>query len=195
MIARIVLVATLSAAIAVPSMAQQAASSAPKPGPEAGVVAPDFTAAGANKDGTLKAPVHLADLKGKTVILAFFPKARTSGCTQQMTQYREQYATLFDGGKNVVLLGVSIDADTTLAAWAKEANFPFQFVSDAKGDIGRAYGTIVGEGAKMEQRYVYVIGPDGKIAYTKKPFSPFTPAQYDTLSTEIHKTQDRKSVV
>jgi peroxiredoxin Q/BCP len=187
MIARVVLVATLSAAVAAPGFAQQADPSAPKPGPDAGVAAPDFTAPGANKDGTLKAPVHLADLKGKTVVLAFFPKARTSGCTQQMTQYREQYATLFDGGKNIVLLGISIDADTTLANWAKEANFPFQFVSDKDGDIGRAYGTIVGP-TRGEQRYVYVIGPDGKIAYTKKPFSPFTPAQYDTLGIEIHKT-------
>ena len=192
MIARAVLVASLSAAIAVPAFAQGTppAASAPKPGPEAGVAAPDFTAPGANKDGTLKAPVHLADFKGKTVVLAFFPKARTIGCTQQMTQYREQYDSLFAGGKGVVLLGVSIDPDTTLANWAKEANFPFQFVSDASGDIGRSYGTIVGP-TKGEQRYVYVIGPDGKIAYTKKPFSPFTPAQYDTLGMEIKKTMKK----
>ncbi len=190
MIARIVIAVSLTALVAIPASAQQptmAASQAPKPGPEAGAVAPDFTGPGASRDGTLKAPIHLADLKGKTVVLAFFPRARTGGCTQQMTQYRDQYATLYDGGRNIVLLGISNDPDTTLANWAREQSFPFQFVSDIDGAIGRSYGTMT-ETSKQEQRYVYVIAPDGKIAYTKKPFSPFTPAQYDTLGVEIHKT-------
>ena len=192
MISRIVIAVSLVAAVAVPASAQQQTStpinpSAPKPGPEAGVIAPDFTARGANKDGTLPAPIHLAGLKGKTVVLAFFPRARTSGCTQQMTQYRDQYAKLFDQGKDIVLFGISNDADTTLANWAKEQGFPFQFVSDIDGAIGRSYGTMT-ETSKAESRFVYVIGPDGRIAYTKKPFSPFTPAQYDTLGVEIHKT-------
>ena len=55
-------------------------STPPAPtGPDAGVVAPDFTAPGADKNGTLKAPIKLSDLKGKTVVLAFFPAARTRG--------------------------------------------------------------------------------------------------------------------
>ena len=193
MIARIVIAASLAAVVAIPASAQQLTTTAPvapKPGPEAGAIAPDFTAPGANRDGTLKAPIHLADLKGKTVVLAFFPRARTGGCTMQMTQYRDQYATLYDGGKNIVLLGISNDADTTLAAWAKEQSFPFQFVSDIDGAIGRNYGTMT-ETSKAESRFVYVIDRDGKIAYTRKPFSPATPAHYDTLGVEIHKTLKR----
>ena len=185
MIDRIVILGSLGAALAVPAYSQQPAAAAP-PGPVAGDLAPDFTAPGAAMSGTLKAPIRLSDLKGKTVVLAFFPKARTSGCTQQMTQYREQYEKLFMGGKGVVLLGISTDADTTLANWAKEARFPFQFVSDKEGLIGKAYGTLL-EGRTAESRYVYVIAPDGKISYTKKPFSPFTPAQYDELGAEIMK--------
>ena len=154
-------------------------------GPDTGTVAPDFSAPGADKNGPLKAPIKLSDFKGKTVILAFFPAARTSGCTMQMTHYRDEYAKMFAGGKDVVLLGISTDADTTLANWAKEANFPFQFVSDASRDIGLKYGTLQ-EGRPAERRFVYVINPQGKISYVKKPFSPASQPHYDELAEAIH---------
>lgn len=154
-------------------------------GPDTGTVAPDFTAPGADKSGPLKAPIKLSDFKGKTVILAFFPQARTSGCTMQMTKYRDEYEKLFMGGKDVVLLGISTDADTTLANWAKEANFPFKFVSDAGREIGMKYGTLQ-EGRPSERRFLYVISPDGKISYVKKPFSPASQPHYDELAAAIH---------
>jgi peroxiredoxin len=183
---RLVMVTALSTFLATGGAAQQAAAPAqPQPGPSAGEAAPDFTGKGADKSGTLAKPVSLADFKGKTVVLAFFPAARTSGCTMQMTQYRDQYEKLFMGGKDVVLLGISTDADTTLHNWAKEANFPFQFVSD-DGSIGRKYGTL-DDSRRTERRFVYVISPDGKIAYVKKPFSPNTPPQYEELGAEVHK--------
>lgn len=188
--ARFVMVTALSTLFAAGAMAQQtgAAPAAPPPGPNVGEMAPDFSAPGADKSGTLAKPISLADFKGKTVVLAFFPAARTRGCTEQMTQYREQYEKLFMGGKNVVLLGISTDADTTLHNWAKEANFPFQFVSDKDRAIGLKYGTLREDRPTgAEARYVYVISPDGKIAYTKKPFSPFTPPQYEELGAEVHK--------
>jgi peroxiredoxin len=53
-----------------------------------------------------------------------------------MEAYRDQYATLFNNGKKVVVLGISTDADTTLAAWAREGSFPFLFVSDSGQVIG-----------------------------------------------------------
>jgi peroxiredoxin Q/BCP len=61
-----------------------AAAQAPKPGsaafaPDTGKAAPDFALAGATRYGLLKAPVHLSDFRGQTVVLAFFPKARTKG--------------------------------------------------------------------------------------------------------------------
>jgi peroxiredoxin len=187
MIARITLSSALLLAIASPTVAQQAAApTPPPPGPVVGEVAPDFSAPGADRTGTLAAPISLAAFKGKTVVLAFFPAARTRGCTEQMNQYRDQFAELFNGGKDVVLLGISTDADTTLAAWAKEADFPFQFVSDKGREIGLKYGTLSAERPTgSAARYVYVIGPDGRIAYTKKPFSPFTPPHYEELGAAV----------
>ena len=62
-------------------LAQQPASPAapPPPQPEVGQPAPDFTITGATRYGLLREPIHLADLKGQTVVVAFFPKARTKG--------------------------------------------------------------------------------------------------------------------
>jgi len=182
--ARIVSVAALSALIAAPGTAQQPPQ--PPTGPSVGETAPDFSATGATKDGTLPAAITLASLKGKTVVLAFFPRARTGGCTAQMTAYRDQYATLFNGGKDVVVLGISNDADTTLTNWAKEQNFPFQFVSDKDGAVGRKYGAMT-ETSTSARRYLYVIAPDGKITYTAKQFMPFAPQSYTDLGEAVKK--------
>jgi len=71
------LLALLALTVAAPAAAQTAAPSAPPL--EIGVVAPDFTLPGATRFGTLSQPVKLSDFKGKTVVLAFFPRARSRG--------------------------------------------------------------------------------------------------------------------
>jgi peroxiredoxin Q/BCP len=76
-----VLAAIMMVASALPSSAQDAA---PVPGsaafaPDVGAMAPDFTLPGATRYGLLKEPVHLADFRGQTVVIAFFPKSRTKG--------------------------------------------------------------------------------------------------------------------
>ncbi len=175
------LAALAVALAAVPACAQQ-----PAAGPNIGDMAPAFSAKAAAKSGPLAAPITLASLKGKTVVLAFFPRARTSGCTAQMEAYRDQYADLFAGGKDVVLLGVSTDADTTLANWAKEKDFPFQFLSDDTGAVGQAYGTLSGPTGSA-RRYLYVIDPQGRITHAVKPVNPFSPAQYAELGAAVKK--------
>ncbi len=168
-----------AALLAVPACAQQ-----PAAGPNVGDMAPAFSAAAASKAGPLAAPITLASLKGKTIVLAFFPRARTSGCTAQMEAYRDQYADLFAGGDDVVLLGVSTDADTTLANWAREKDFPFQFLSDASGEVGQAYGTLSGPTGSA-RRYLYVIDPQGRITHAVKPVNPFSPGQYTELGAAV----------
>lgn len=71
--------ALLLAAAAASRLGAQAPAPQAVPGPAVGDVAPDFTLPASTKDGRLAKPVHLADLKGQVVVLAFFPKARTSG--------------------------------------------------------------------------------------------------------------------
>ena len=72
------LLPALALAAAAPAMAQQPAADEPKP-LDVGAVAPDFTLPAATRFGTLKNPIHLSDFRGKTVVLAFFYKARTRG--------------------------------------------------------------------------------------------------------------------
>ncbi len=169
---------------AAPALAQ-----APEQGPKVGDMAPDFSLPGATKAGVSSSPVKLSSFRGQTVVIAFFPKARTTGCTAQMTHYRDKWAEIFNGGKGVTVIGVSTDADTTLANWAKEANFPMLFASDAKGDMGKAYGAFNGS---MESRLLYIVGPDGKIASTTKPFKPMVEDSYTELAAQIKKISGGK---
>lgn len=169
----------------------QVPAAQPEVGPKVGDAAPDFTLPGATIDGVMKAPITLSKLKGQTVVVAFFPKARTKGCTAQMTTYRDEWATLFNGGKGITVIGISMDADTTTAAWAKEANLPMMFASDMKGDAGKLYGAYV-EGRPVENRLLYVVGPDGRIAYTVKPFNPMVEDAYTDLGSAVKKASGAK---
>jgi peroxiredoxin Q/BCP len=141
--------------------------------------------------GLMNAPVSLSKFKGQTVVIAFFPKARTSGCTAQMTGYRDQWATLFNGGKGIQVIAISMDADTTQADWAKEASLPMMFASDMKGAAGKLYGAWT-EGRPVENRLLYVVGPDGRIAWTAKPFKPMVDDSYTELGAELKKVAGTK---
>jgi peroxiredoxin len=101
-----------------------------------------------------------------------------------MDAYRDQYATLFNGGKNVVLLAISVDADTTLAAWAKERSYPFRFLSDIGGVVGRRYGAYSPK-YQLDDRSLFVVGPDGKIAYRQTPFREIDPTAYRDLKAAL----------
>ncbi len=183
-------VAVALVATAAPSsvLAQQPAAAAPA-GPAVGDVAPDFTVTGVTKDGVLAAPIRLSGLRGQTVVVAFFPKARTSGCTVQMESYRDRYADLFNGGEGVTLLAVSTDKTTDLEAWAKEANFPMTFGSDVDGAMGRLFGANRGA---MNDRSLFVIGPDGKIAYIARPFRQMAEEAYTDLGAAIDRLATKK---
>lgn len=160
------------------------------PAPEAkiieiGAVAPDFALPGATRYGVLKEPVRLSDFAGKTVVVAFFPKARTRGCTIQMHAYRDQYAEVFGNGQDVILIGVSADSPEDLAAWAKDDQFPFLMASDKDLKLANALGAV-GRGG-LTNRNLFVIGPDGKIAFRATPFREIDATAYQQLAAEIRK--------
>jgi|SRR5262245_47103026 len=95
-----------------------------------------------------------------------------------MNAYRDQYAQLFKGGKNVVLIGISADPDTALYTWARDAEFPFLFASDTGNVMAKAYGGSRG-------RNLFIVGPDGKIAWRATPFREIDPTAYTELATAI----------
>lgn len=174
-----------AALLAVPAAAQDAAAAG---GPKVGEMAPDFTLPAATKAGVSDRPVKLSDLRGQVVVMAFFPRARTSGCTAQMESYRDQYATLFNGGKGVTVLGISTDDDTTLAAWAREKDFPVTFVSDKAGAAGTPYDVMFDRaGVKFMRRVLFVIGPDGRVAHVMRPFRELSADSYVELAAAVKK--------
>jgi|SRR5437773_4686697 len=103
-----------------------------------------------------------------------------------MNAYRDQYAQLFKNGRNVVLIGISADADTAQASWAKDSEFPFLFASDSGSVVGKMYGAFSVRG-NLDNRNLFVVGPDGKIAYRATPFREIDPTAYTELGTAIGK--------
>jgi peroxiredoxin Q/BCP len=185
--------AALAAATIVlaPSFASAQGTPAPAPSPlKVGDAAPDFTVPWVTSAGLEKKPFKLSEHKGETVILAFFPKARTSGCTMQMENYRDKYADVFKSGKKVTLVGVSVDPDSALTSWAVDAKFPFHFAADVDRKVGVAYGASAGTG--YHKRFLYVIDPAGKIAYVATPFLQMSQDAYAELGTAITKAAGTK---
>ena len=149
--------------------------------PAAGQVAPDFTATAT--DSTGKAiPVSLSALRGKVVVLAFYPADRSSGCTIELTKFRDDYATLF--GDGVVVLPTSIDSLGSHASWAKDAHFPFAMIADTKSEVATKYGSQGGT-RPFFRRTIFVIGKDGKITYSEPRFNVNAQAGYDKLAAAV----------
>jgi peroxiredoxin Q/BCP len=83
-----------------------------------------------------------------------------------------------------VLLGVSVDPDTTLAAWAREKNYPGLFASDSGQVIGRAYGSTRGA---IDVRNLFVIDPSGRIVHRAAPFNVLSQDAYAELGNAVDK--------
>jgi peroxiredoxin len=99
-----------------------------------------------------------------------------------MEAYRDQYATMFNNGKKVALIGISVDPDTMLASWAKETSYPGLYLSDSGQVIGKAYASLRGE---MDARNVFVIGPDGRIAHRMISFNVLSQDAYAELEKAV----------
>lgn len=125
---------------------------------QVGDKAPDFTMP-ADGGGT----VTLAALKGRPVVLYFYPRDDTPGCTKQACAFRDDIAQLRAAGAEVV--GVSVDSTESHAAFAKKHGLPFALLADTEGHTADAYGALRSLGpVRMAQRHTYLIGPDGRIA-------------------------------
>jgi len=98
-----------------------------------GQKAPDFT--GNDQDGN---PVNLADFKGKKVVLYFYPKDNTPGCTSQACNLRDNYQELQN--KGYVILGVSIDNEKSHQKFIQKQNLPFTLIADTDKKINELYG-------------------------------------------------------
>lgn len=142
-------VATAAVATAAPAPASAAAPSDDL----VGKPAPDFTAEA--QDGT---SIHLSALRGKPIVVYFYPKDETAGCTKEACSFRDAWQAIAKTG--ATLVGVSADTLDSHRGFAKHYGLPFLLVSDPDGSIGRAYG-VPFEG--HHHRETFVIGADGRV--------------------------------
>jgi thioredoxin-dependent peroxiredoxin len=128
---------------------------------EPGDPAPDFTLTDA--DG---AEVSLSSLRGKRVIIYFYPAAMTPGCTKQACDFRDTEADFASAG--YVVLGISPDGQAKLAKFRDSERLPFPLLSDPQRKALTAYGAygekmLYGKKSVGVIRSTFVVGPDGKI--------------------------------
>lgn len=102
-----------------------------------------------------------------------------------MEAYRDQYAEIFKGGRNVVLLGISADPEEELLSWAQDGHFPFVFGSDPSSEAYAAFGGSPRDTGVVGSRAVIVVGPDGQIAHVMPSFNQVDPTAYEELAEAI----------
>jgi peroxiredoxin Q/BCP len=133
-----------------------------------GQPAPDFSST--DQDGK---PVHLADLKGHPVLVYFYPKDETPGCTKEACSFRDAWTNLQK--KGVVIIGVSMDTAASHKAFASNHQLPFLLVSDTSGAIAAQYNVPVKDG--YTQRQSFLIAPDGTLKKIYRKVDVTTHAQ------------------
>jgi len=137
-----------------------------------GTPAPAF----ATKDDSGK-DVTLADFKGKTVVLYFYPKDDTPGCTKEAQSFRDNHDAY--QGKEIVVLGVSRDDEASHKAFKEKYGLPFQLLVDKDGTLTKAYDV---DGGGYSKRVTYIIDGDGIISYVDDKVNAATHAE-DILKT------------
>jgi peroxiredoxin Q/BCP len=134
--------------------------------PKAGDAAPAFE--GVTTDGRR---VALSDYRGRKLVLYFYPKDDTPGCTRQACSLRDGMAAL--AAKGVAVLGVSTQDAASHDAFTRKFSLNFPLLADTDGRVGRAYGTLGGSGVVarlksalgLAQRVTFVIDEQGRIAH------------------------------
>jgi peroxiredoxin Q/BCP len=108
-------------------------------------------------------PHQLADYSGKWVVLYFYPKDDTPGCTKEACSFRDDLQQLEKLGAKVV--GVSEDNSDSHAKFAQKYHLPFPLLADKDGSVADSYGALTNLGLiKFAKRYTFLIDPQGKIA-------------------------------
>ncbi len=130
-----------------------------------GTTAPDFTVKDTNGN-----TVKLSDYAGKTVVLYFYPKDDTPGCTKEACSFRDNYSAY--QGKDIVVFGVSMDDEASHQAFTSKFNLPFPLLADTSGSLTKAYDV---DGGGYSKRVTYVIDGAGKIIKV-----------YDSVKTDTH---------
>lgn len=129
----------------------------------------------------------LEDYSGKWVVLYFYPKDDTPGCTKEACEFRDDVAVL--QSLNVQVMGISLDDSESHADFANKYSLQFPLLADIGGEVAKRYGSLTSLGPiKFAKRHTFIIDPDGKLA---KIYRSVKPASHsDEIIADIKKLQN-----
>ena len=134
--------------------------------PQVGEVAPDFTLT--SNEGN---EVNLSDYQGQWVVLYFYPRDFTSGCTIQAHNFQRDQELYHE--KNAVIFGVSVDSVESHAEFCAKEGLEFKLLSDVGGTVSGLYGSLRGTGkASLSARNTFLLDPEGKVAKVYMKVNP-----------------------
>jgi thioredoxin-dependent peroxiredoxin len=153
--------------------------------PPVGSVAPEFTLP--SQEG---APVSLKDYRGQWVVLYFYPRDFTSGCTVEAHNFQRDQAQYQQ--KGAVVLGVSVDSADSHKQFCTKEGLNFKLLADTNHTVSSAYGSLMNLGlVKFSSRHTFIVNPEGKVA---KVFTGVNPSSHseEVLSslTELQKQSE-----
>ncbi|MCP5175784.1 MAG: peroxiredoxin [Moraxellaceae bacterium] len=120
---------------------------------------------------------QLNEFKGKWLVLYFYPKNHTSGCTEEAKRFAENFAQFQK--QNIAIVGVSLDSVESHKKFAQDLKLPFTLLSDSNKSLSKAMGVLQGFGAfSFASRETFLIDPQGTIVY-----------HYDDVNPQHHATQ------
>lgn len=124
----------------------------------AGQPAPEFALP--DQQGQMR---RLAEWRGKWLVLYFYPKNDTPGCTTEACNFRDDWLQLQELGAEIV--GVSVDTSASHAAFAEKYKLPFPLLADAQGEVAARYGALSDwVVVKLAKRQTFIIDPQGRVA-------------------------------
>ena len=139
--------------------------------PAVGSPAPDFTLN--SQEGK---SVSLHDFKGKWVVLYFYPKDFTSGCTVEAHNFQRDQAQ-YDA-KNAAIIGVSMQDEDSHQKFCTKEGLTFKLLADTKSDVSSLYGSVMNMGVvKLSARHTFLIDPSGVI---RKSYMEVKPTEHST---------------
>lgn len=156
-------------------------------GPKVGEAAPDFRLPYATQEKIFFKPeerMTLASLRGKNVILAFYPADWSGGCTKEVCTFRDTFAEL--SKLNATVLGISGDYVFSHQEWAKFHKLQFPLLSDHDHKVAQLYGSYDAESG-FNKRTVFLIDKDGIVRYSNLAFKAGDAKDYSALRAELEK--------
>lgn len=145
--------------------------------PSVGTPAPDFTL-----PSTSGTDVTLSKLRGRNVLLAFFPLAFTKVCTQEMCSFTEDYSRFRDA--NTVVLPISVDSIPTLREFKSKERLSVDLLSDFKREVSRSYGTLLEDKFFSNRAYV-LIDSNGVVRWAFSEETPSTRRENQELLAQL----------